>query len=210
MPSCEPSRSPGAAPICVRGAEASTSDGPIGELWFDAPRSRRARDALLLKLLFTTEPLSIQVHPDDAFARSIGLANGKTEAWYILSAVAGREGRGRTELSAFRRRTANRHHGRLDRQHRALAPGSSRRRRLYSCRNHSRDRRRHRSRRNPAAQRRHVPAVRLWTATGTAHRKCRRRGDAGAPRSPIASRAIERRANGPHRQSTFCSGTDRS
>lgn len=44
---------------------------------------------LLLKLLFTTEPLSIQVHPDDAFARSLGLSNGKTEAWYILSAVAG-------------------------------------------------------------------------------------------------------------------------
>jgi mannose-6-phosphate isomerase len=40
-------------------------------------------------LLFTTEPLSIQGHPDDAFARSIGLANGKTEAWYILSAIAG-------------------------------------------------------------------------------------------------------------------------
>jgi mannose-6-phosphate isomerase len=37
----------------------------------------------------TTEPLSIQVHPDDAFARSIRLANGKTEAWYILSAIAG-------------------------------------------------------------------------------------------------------------------------
>src|SRR6201999_104403 len=38
---------------------------------------------------FTTEPLSIQVHPDDAFARSIGLPNGKTEVWYILSAVPG-------------------------------------------------------------------------------------------------------------------------
>ena len=43
--------------------------------------------ALLLKLLFTSEPLSIQVHPDDAFARSIGLPNGKTEAWYILAAL---------------------------------------------------------------------------------------------------------------------------
>jgi mannose-6-phosphate isomerase len=31
--------------------------------------------------------LSIQVHPDDAFARSTGLPNGKTEAWYILSAT---------------------------------------------------------------------------------------------------------------------------
>jgi mannose-6-phosphate isomerase len=45
--------------------------------------------ALLLKLLFTTEPLSIQVHPDDAFAQSIGLEHGKTEAWYILSATPG-------------------------------------------------------------------------------------------------------------------------
>ena len=72
---------------------ASTSDGPIGELWFERPILASGfpapETALLLKLLFTTEPLSIQVHPDDAFARSIGLANGKTEAWYILSAVAG-------------------------------------------------------------------------------------------------------------------------
>ena len=78
-------------------SRASTSDGPIGELWFERPNLASSlasglpapETALLLKLLFTTEPLSIQVHPDDAFARSIGLANGKTEAWYILSAVAG-------------------------------------------------------------------------------------------------------------------------
>jgi mannose-6-phosphate isomerase len=42
---------------------------------------------LLLKLLFTSQPLSIQVHPDDVFARSIGLPNGKTEAWYIVDAA---------------------------------------------------------------------------------------------------------------------------
>jgi mannose-6-phosphate isomerase len=70
-------------------SQASTSDGPIGELWFERPGLAAPGTALLLKLLFTTEPLSIQVHPDDAFARSIGLANGKTEAWYILSAIAG-------------------------------------------------------------------------------------------------------------------------
>ncbi|MGA7070798.1 class I mannose-6-phosphate isomerase [Bradyrhizobium sp.] len=70
-------------------SEASTTDGPIGELWFERPGLATPGTALLLKLLFTTEPLSIQVHPDDAFARSIGLANGKTEAWYILSAIAG-------------------------------------------------------------------------------------------------------------------------
>src|SRR5208283_836221 len=43
--------------------------------------------SLLLKLLFTSQPLSIQVHPNDVFARSMGLPNGKTEAWYILSAA---------------------------------------------------------------------------------------------------------------------------
>jgi len=67
----------------------STSDGPIGELWFERPGPAAPKTALLLKMLFTTEPLSIQVHPDDAFARSIGLANGKTEAWYIVSAIPG-------------------------------------------------------------------------------------------------------------------------
>jgi mannose-6-phosphate isomerase len=41
----------------------------------------------LLKLLFTSQPLSIQVHPDDAYAQSTGLPNGKTEAWHILDAA---------------------------------------------------------------------------------------------------------------------------
>jgi mannose-6-phosphate isomerase len=67
----------------------STSAGPIGELWFERADVSAPETALLFKLLFTTEPLSIQVHPDDAFARSIGLSSGKTEAWYILSAIAG-------------------------------------------------------------------------------------------------------------------------
>ena len=53
----------------------------IGELWFQRDDITTPEPALLLKLLFTTEPLSIQVHPDDAYARSIGLPNGKTEAW---------------------------------------------------------------------------------------------------------------------------------
>jgi mannose-6-phosphate isomerase len=59
----------------------------IGELWFQRPDVNAPDSALLLKLLFTREPLSIQVHPDDAFARSIGLEHGKTEAWYVLSAT---------------------------------------------------------------------------------------------------------------------------
>ena len=64
------------------------SDDAIGELWFQRIDQNAPSPALLLKLLFTSEPLSVQVHPDDAFARSIGLPNGKTEAWYILSATS--------------------------------------------------------------------------------------------------------------------------
>ena len=65
------------------------SGDPIGELWFERIEKNGPIPALLLKLLFTSEPLSIQVHPDDTFARSTGLPNGKTEAWYILSAKPG-------------------------------------------------------------------------------------------------------------------------
>ena len=63
------------------------SGDPVGEMWFQRVDRNAPAPALLLKLLFTSEPLSIQVHPDDKFARSMGLPNGKTEAWYILSAA---------------------------------------------------------------------------------------------------------------------------
>jgi len=62
---------------------------PIGELWYERAGADRTPVSLLLKLLFTSQPLSIQVHPDDAFARLIGLPNGKTEAWYVVEAAAG-------------------------------------------------------------------------------------------------------------------------
>jgi mannose-6-phosphate isomerase len=65
------------------------SGGAIGELLFQRADKDAPIPTLLLKLLFTSEPLSIQVHPDDEFALSIGLPNGKTEAWYILAAVPG-------------------------------------------------------------------------------------------------------------------------
>jgi mannose-6-phosphate isomerase len=61
----------------------------VGELRFQRADDNAPIPALLLKLLFTNEPLSIQVHPDDEYARSIGLANGKTETWYILAAIPG-------------------------------------------------------------------------------------------------------------------------
>jgi mannose-6-phosphate isomerase len=55
---------------------------PIGEIWFEG-----AADApLLVKYLFTSDRLSIQVHPDDDAARARGHPRGKDEAWYVLSA----------------------------------------------------------------------------------------------------------------------------
>jgi mannose-6-phosphate isomerase len=55
---------------------------PVGEIWFDAPGDPE----LLVKYLFTSERLSIQVHPNDAEARAAGYARGKDEAWLILAA----------------------------------------------------------------------------------------------------------------------------
>jgi mannose-6-phosphate isomerase len=69
-------------------SSAGRDDHAIGEIWYERSGSAAVAPSLLLKLLFTHQPLSIQVHPGDAFAQSIGLANGKTEAWYVLSAAS--------------------------------------------------------------------------------------------------------------------------
>ena len=41
---------------------------------------------LLVKLIFTAERLSVQVHPDDDYAREHHNCLGKTEAWYVMDA----------------------------------------------------------------------------------------------------------------------------
>ncbi|HOO61811.1 MAG TPA: class I mannose-6-phosphate isomerase [Bacillota bacterium] len=41
---------------------------------------------LLIKLIDAKEALSIQVHPDDAYAKKMHLTRGKTEMWYVLDA----------------------------------------------------------------------------------------------------------------------------
>jgi mannose-6-phosphate isomerase len=51
-----------------------------------------ARFPLLVKLLDAAEPLSLQVHPDDAYALRFEAASGhlgKTEAWWVLSTEPG-------------------------------------------------------------------------------------------------------------------------
>ena len=68
-------------------SDAGRANGRVGEIWYERSDPAANEPSLLLKLLFTSEPLSVQVHPGDAFARSIGEARGKSEAWYILSAT---------------------------------------------------------------------------------------------------------------------------
>ena len=104
-------------------SDIDVSGGAVGELWFHRPDQTAPVSALLLKLLFTSEPLSIQVHPDDAFARSIGLPNGKTEAWYILSALPDARVARRIETASQSGRIARVDQGRLDRRSRSMAAG---------------------------------------------------------------------------------------
>jgi mannose-6-phosphate isomerase len=59
---------------------AADPDKRIGEIWYNGPPDQ----PLLLKQIFTSERLSVQVHPNDEQARARGLASGKTECWYIL------------------------------------------------------------------------------------------------------------------------------
>ncbi len=57
----------------------------IGEVWF----TNGADLPLLAKYIFTSEKLSVQVHPNDEQARARGLVQGKSECWYILEAEPG-------------------------------------------------------------------------------------------------------------------------
>ncbi len=68
-------------------ADPSPGAAPIGEVWFQ--QRDRGDSALLVKYLFTSDKLSVQVHPDDAAARAAGFPRGKDEAWLILAAEPG-------------------------------------------------------------------------------------------------------------------------
>jgi mannose-6-phosphate isomerase len=48
-----------------------------------------AGSPLLIKVIFASEKLSVQVHPDDAMARKYGEPRGKTECWYVMAAEPG-------------------------------------------------------------------------------------------------------------------------
>ena len=59
----------------------------VGEIWFEPPP---ALDRLLVKYIFTSEALSVQVHPSDAQTLAAGLGRqGKEECWLVIAADPG-------------------------------------------------------------------------------------------------------------------------
>ena len=57
----------------------------IGEVWFSPERSSNL--PLLVKYIFTSENLSVQVHPNDEQAQQRGMSGGKSECWFVLDAA---------------------------------------------------------------------------------------------------------------------------
>lgn len=80
------SRAIGEAWLSDIGCEIETG-GTLGEHLARCDASRTG-PPLLAKLLFTSAPLSVQVHPTDAAAHAAGtFTSGKDEAWHILEAT---------------------------------------------------------------------------------------------------------------------------
>lgn len=59
----------------------------IGEIWFQTENGPAI--PLMVKYIFTSEKLSIQVHPNDRQAQTVGLKSGKEECWLVLDAEPG-------------------------------------------------------------------------------------------------------------------------
>ena len=174
--------------------------------------SRRPRATLdvMAKYLFTTERLSIQVHPDDATAQARGYPRGKDECWIILDVADDaelgigtvREASGDEVIAAARdgsivdlldwRRPARR---RLHLQ----SGGDDPRARAGADRA-----------RDPAGGRPHLSPVRLWPAARASPRRSARRGPGAAasrtgstPGSATTSMLL---VAGPHFGVAWCVG----
>jgi len=88
----------------LTGVDCKIATGPfsgksLGEAWREMPADWRGTRLstvldfpLLVKFIFPKDKLSIQVHPDDAYAslheKAAG-GHGKTEMWYVVSAEPG-------------------------------------------------------------------------------------------------------------------------
>lgn len=74
----------GASTVCTnREFEGKT----LLELWNHHPElfnSSLERFPVIISLVGPEDDLSIQIHPDDTYAKKIGYASGKNEAWYFI------------------------------------------------------------------------------------------------------------------------------
>jgi len=88
--SLEVSALPGHESRVANGEYAGKTLRDLFPLWGKCLTGRKENGfPLLLKLLDTRQPLSVQVHPDDSYALSHEGKPGKSEAWYILDAAPG-------------------------------------------------------------------------------------------------------------------------
>lgn len=79
-------------PCAGRTLRSLLQEAPEALLGTRAQLTHYGRFPLLLKLLDAAEPLSVQVHPDDATAQRLGEPDtGKTEMWYVIEADPGAE-----------------------------------------------------------------------------------------------------------------------
>ena len=89
--------------------EGSFAGKKLSELWKDEPQLfgniEKDRFPLLIKIIDAKEDLSIQVHPDDAYAKINEEGSlGKTECWYIIdcskkaSLIIGHQAKDKAEL----------------------------------------------------------------------------------------------------------------
>ena len=88
--SLEVSAFPGHESRVMNGAYKGKTLQEVFTLWGDRLTGKQGKDfPLMLKLLDARRDLSVQVHPDDAYALAHEGKYGKSEAWYILDAEPG-------------------------------------------------------------------------------------------------------------------------
>lgn len=88
--SLEISALPGHESRVMNGAYRGKSLGEVFRIWGDKLTGKPEGEfPLMLKLLDARQCLSVQVHPDDVYAKSHEGKAGKSEAWYILDAEPG-------------------------------------------------------------------------------------------------------------------------
>ncbi len=80
---------PGYESAVANGAHTGQSLTRVAELWGEALTGVSGSFPLLLKLLDAQEPLSVQVHPGDDYAREHENGPGRNMAWVILNAEPG-------------------------------------------------------------------------------------------------------------------------